>query len=222
MPCSWANCFSAAVVQSASVAMSARVRCQVRYCSRSQSRSMRVAPGFCAGSARGRRPGSAPCPVAGLHRRAVYLDLLPVERAAERQRRGGLAQSGQRVQHGGGPQLVAVLEVAGADLLQRLEDGVYLRGADRHQVGVPGRAGLVRAAPAIRRDRRSGASMVSEGDLNPHAGDISPDLGLNSKTGEKSPDRGVHAGHGSGHAPARVKRVSLTGRGAGLLAPSDE
>lgn len=32
MPCSWANFFSAAVVQPASVAMSARVRCQVRYC----------------------------------------------------------------------------------------------------------------------------------------------------------------------------------------------
>jgi hypothetical protein len=31
------------------------------------------------------------------------------------------------------------------------------------------------------------------GDLNPHSGEISPDLGLNSKTGEKSPDRGVHA-----------------------------
>ena len=35
--------------------------------------------------------------------------------------------------------------------------------------------------------------FVSEGDLNPHTGEISPDLGLNSKTGEKSPDRGVHA-----------------------------
>jgi hypothetical protein len=29
--------------------------------------------------------------------------------------------------------------------------------------------------------------------LNPHSGEISPNLGLNSKTGEKSPDRGVHA-----------------------------
>jgi hypothetical protein len=30
------------------------------------------------------------------------------------------------------------LEVAAADLLQRLEDGVDLRGADRAEVGVPG------------------------------------------------------------------------------------
>jgi hypothetical protein len=29
--------------------------------------------------------------------------------------------------------------------------------------------------------------------LNPHAGEISLDLDLNSKTGEKSPDRGIHA-----------------------------
>jgi hypothetical protein len=33
---------------------------------------------------------------------------------------------------------------------------------------------------------------VSE-DLNPETGEISLNLGLNSKTGEKSPDRGVHA-----------------------------
>ena len=95
-----------------------------------------------------------PRPVAGLHLRAVQLDLLAVEPAAERQRRGGLAQAGQRVQHGGGPHLVAVLEVAAADLLQRLEDGVDLRGADRPEVGVPGRAGLVIAAPPVRRERR--------------------------------------------------------------------
>jgi hypothetical protein len=31
------------------------------------------------------------------------------------------------------------------------------------------------------------------GDLNPHSGEISLNLDLNSKTGEKSPDRGVHA-----------------------------
>jgi hypothetical protein len=35
--------------------------------------------------------------------------------------------------------------------------------------------------------------MCPRGDLNPHSGEISPNLGLNSKTGEKSPDRGVHA-----------------------------
>jgi hypothetical protein len=68
----------------------------------------------------------------------VHLDLLAVEPAAERQSCGGLAQSGQCVEHGGGPDLVAVLEVAAADLLQRLEDGVDLRGADRAEVGVPG------------------------------------------------------------------------------------
>ena len=45
------------------------------------------------------------------------------------------------------------------------------------------------------------------GDLNPEIGEISLNLGLNSKTGEKSPDRGVHAAHGSGRAPAGVKRL---------------
>ena len=34
---------------------------------------------------------------------------------------------------------------------------------------------------------------MSEGDLNPETGEISPITDLNSKTGEKSPDRGVHA-----------------------------
>jgi hypothetical protein len=38
------------------------------------------------------------------------------------------------------------------------------------------------------------------GNLNPHDGEISLDLDLNSKTGEKSPDRGVHA-----------KNIHLTG-----------
>jgi hypothetical protein len=77
----------------------------------------------------------------------VHLDLLAVEPAAERQRGGGLAQAGQRVQHRGGPRFVAVMPVAAADLLQRLEDGTGLRGADRPDVGVPDRAGLVVAAP---------------------------------------------------------------------------
>jgi hypothetical protein len=35
--------------------------------------------------------------------------------------------------------------------------------------------------------------LCPRGDLNPQVGEISLDLGLNSKTGEKSPDRGVHA-----------------------------
>jgi hypothetical protein len=35
--------------------------------------------------------------------------------------------------------------------------------------------------------------LAAWGDLNPHSGEISPDLCLNSKTGEKSPDWGVHA-----------------------------
>ena len=35
--------------------------------------------------------------------------------------------------------------------------------------------------------------LCPRGDLNPHAGEISLNLDLNSKTGEKSPDRGVHA-----------------------------
>lgn len=35
----------------------------------------------------------------------------------------------------------------------------------------------------------------ARGDLNPHSGEISPNLDLNSETGEKSPDRGIHAGY---------------------------
>jgi len=47
----------------------------------------------------------------------------------------------------------------------------------------------------LRSARYSGSpgGFVVRGDLNPHAGEISLDLDLNSKTGEKSPDRGVHA-----------------------------
>jgi len=40
---------------------------------------------------------------------------------------------------------------------------------------------------------RDRVGACPRGDLNPHNGEISPDLDLNSKTGEKSPDRGVHA-----------------------------
>jgi hypothetical protein len=40
---------------------------------------------------------------------------------------------------------------------------------------------------------RRGWGSHARGDLNPQVGEISLDLGLNSKTGEKSPDRGVHA-----------------------------
>jgi len=35
--------------------------------------------------------------------------------------------------------------------------------------------------------------LCPRGDLNPHAGEISLNLDLNSKTGEKSPEWGVHA-----------------------------
>jgi hypothetical protein len=42
--------------------------------------------------------------------------------------------------------------------------------------------------------------MCPRGDLNPETGEISLDLGLNSKTGEKSPDRGVHAAMVAGAA----------------------
>jgi hypothetical protein len=41
--------------------------------------------------------------------------------------------------------------------------------------------------------RSEQCGVCPRGDLNPHAGEISLNLDLNSKTGEKSPDRGVHA-----------------------------
>jgi hypothetical protein len=48
-----------------------------------------------------------------------------------------------------------------------------------------------------RADRKSGdaggGDCCRRGDLNPKTGEISLNLGLNSKTGEKSPDRGAHA-----------------------------
>ena len=56
-----------------------------------------------------------------------------------------------------------------------------------------------------------GFLRVSEGDLSSETGEISLDLGLNSKPGEKSPDRGVHAAMvGGAHRLASSKLRRLT------------
>ena len=57
-------------------------------------------------------------------------------------------------------------------------------------------------------------ALVSEGDLNPEPGEISLNLGLNSKTGEKSPDRGVHGYLGRGAHQIRLIYVSTDNEGA--------
>ena len=45
---------------------------------------------------------------------------------------------------------------------------------------------------AVRWTMRATSMARSKGDSNPHNGEISLNLGLNSKTGEKSPDQGSH------------------------------
>jgi hypothetical protein len=65
---------------------------------------------------------------------------------------------------------------------------------------------------------RRGWGSSARGDLNPHAGEISLDLGLNSKTGEKSPDRGVHAAMVAGVpglASTRRRRLTVYQGAAG-------
>jgi hypothetical protein len=64
-------------------------------------------------------------------------------------------------------------------------------------------------------NRRPWGFTVSE-DLNPHSGEISPDLGLNSKTSEKSPDRGVHAAMVAGAACLASTRRRQPTRDPGL------
>ncbi len=73
----------------------------------------------------------------------VALDLGAVERLAEGQRRGRLAEAGEGVEHGGRLHLVAVLAVGADDLLERLEQGADPGRADRADVGVPEGAGVV-------------------------------------------------------------------------------
>jgi hypothetical protein len=64
--------------------------------------------------------------------------------------------------------------------------------------------------------------MCPRGDLNPHSGEISPNLGLNSKTGEKSPDRGVHAVRVAGAPRLASSAFRRLAAERGLLYSPDE
>ena len=52
--------------------------------------------------------------------------------------------------------------------------------------------------------------------MNPHSGEISLNLGLNSKTGEKSPDWGVHTLMLAGAPQLESSGLHRTGRGVGV------
>jgi len=66
--------------------------------------------------------------------------------------------------------------------------------------------------------------LCPRGDLNPHSGEISPDMGLNSKTGEESPDWGVHANIVTGAAwlPSSDLRWLAASRGLPVPCHADQ
>ena len=59
---------------------------------------------------------------------------------------------------------------------------------------------------------RRGWGFFRGGDLKPEIGEISLNLGLNSKTGEKSPEWGVHTGMVAGQPWLASKGLALRHR----------
>ena len=79
--------------------------------------------------------------------RAIKADLPLVEGTGEDPGDGRLAQPGAGIDHRGALDLVPVLPVGFHDVVQVLVHGAHLRGAQRADVGVPGRPALLVLQP---------------------------------------------------------------------------